>query len=271
VAAEQPDEGLRLCKTGRSRERGILSPVAGACPRAGRRPDLGGDTLSHRSRVFPTSAPPDAQLVHSRVEGERGLAALPDAAHRIEIVVAPGVSAMQAAAARAGAPLGHDFCAISLSDLLTPWETIEARIRAAAEGDFVIAFYNPVSQRRTTQLEEAKRILLQHRAADTPVMLARNLGREGETMRIVTLSDLGAEMVDMLTLVLVGSSATRQVVLGGRAWIYTPRGYERKRNESQSFSLCETAGEAFSASAPEHPSSALRQSRRAPSPTRGEG
>ena len=81
-------------------------------------------------------------------------------ATRIEIVVAPGISAMQAAAARAGAPLGHDFCAISLSDLLTPWETIEARIRAAAEGDFVIAFYNPVSERRRTQLAAAKTILL---------------------------------------------------------------------------------------------------------------
>ena len=87
---------------------------------------------------------------------------------------------MQAAAARAGAPLGHDFCAISLSDLLTPWETIEARIRAAAEGDFVVAFYNPVSQRRRTQLAEAKRILLEHRPPDTPVVLARNLGRDGE-------------------------------------------------------------------------------------------
>ena len=171
--------------------------------------------------------PPPSAVPLLRFAGEE----LPEAAARVEIVVAPGVSAMQAAAARAGAPLGHDFCAISLSDLLTPWETIEVRIRAAAEGDFVIAFYNPVSQRRTTQLEAAKRILLQHRPPETPVMLARNLGRESETMRVVTLAELGAEMVDMLTLVLVGSSATRQVVLGGRAWIYTPRGYGRKRDE----------------------------------------
>ncbi len=96
----------------------------------------------------------------------------PPATH-VEIVVAPGVSAMQAAAARAGAPLGHDFCAISLSDLLTPWETIEARICAAAEADFVVAFYNPVSQRRRTQLAEAKRILLKHRPPETPVVLAK--------------------------------------------------------------------------------------------------
>src|SRR3546814_3793016 len=91
----------------------------------------------------------------------------------------PGVSALQAAAARAGAPLGHDFCTISLSDLLTPWAAIERRIRAAAEGDFVIAFYNPVSKRRTRQLAEAVAILRRHRPDDTPVVLARNLGRPG--------------------------------------------------------------------------------------------
>src|SRR6201999_2660471 len=113
---------------------------------------------------------------------------LPAGAARIEIVVAPGISAMQAAAARIGAPLGHDFCAISLSDLLTPWKTIESRIRAAAEADFVIAFYNPVSQRRRTQLAAAKAILLQHRPPQTPVMLARNLGREGESLATVSLA-----------------------------------------------------------------------------------
>ena len=152
------------------------------------------------------------------------------AASRIEIVVAPGVSAMQAAAARAGAPLGHDFCAISLSDLLTPWETIEARIRAAAEADFVIAFYNPVSQRRRTQLTEAKRILLKHRAPDTPVVLAKNLGRDGETVSMIPLAELSVDDVDMLTLVLVGASTTRQVKAAGRTWTYTPRGYDKKRN-----------------------------------------
>jgi cobalt-precorrin 5A hydrolase/precorrin-3B C17-methyltransferase len=155
-----------------------------------------------------------------------------DSARRFEIVVAPGVSAMQAAAARAGAPLGHDFCAISLSDLLTSWETIEARIRAAAEGDFVIAFYNPVSQRRRTQLAEAKRILLQHRPPETPVVLARNLGRGGEAVSTVALSDLVVDDVDMLTLVLVGASTTRQVKAAGQTWTYTPRGYEKKRKPS---------------------------------------
>ncbi|MEL6642269.1 MAG: precorrin-3B C(17)-methyltransferase, partial [Pseudomonadota bacterium] len=94
-----------------------------------------------------------------------------DAARRVEVVCAPGVSALQAAAARAGAPLGHDFCAISLSDLLTPREDIVKRLHAAAEGDFVIAFYNPVSKRRRTLLAEARDILLAHRPADTPVLI----------------------------------------------------------------------------------------------------
>ncbi len=154
---------------------------------------------------------------------------LPDGASRIEIIVSPGVSAMQAAAARAGAPLGHDFCAISLSDLLTPWETIEARIRAAAEGDFVIAFYNPVSRRRRTQLAEAKRILLKHRPRETPVVLAKNLGRDGEAVSTTTLAELSVDDVDMLTLVIVGASTTRQVSAAGRTFTYTPRGYEKKR------------------------------------------
>ncbi len=154
---------------------------------------------------------------------------LPEGAARAEIIVAPGISAMQAAAARSGAPLGHDFCAISLSDLLTPWETIGARIRAAAEGDFVIAFYNPVSERRRTQLTEAKRILLKHRPPDTPVVLAKNLGRSGESVTTITLAELEVDMVDMLTLVLVGASTTRRVEAGGRIFTYTPRGYERKR------------------------------------------
>ena len=154
---------------------------------------------------------------------------LPDGARRTEIIVAPGISAMQAAAARIGAPLGHDFCAISLSDLLTPWEAIESRIQAAAEADFVIAFYNPVSQRRRTQLAEAKKILLQHRRPETPVVLARNVGRDGERVTTGSLAALDIDGVDMLTLVLVGASTTREVSAAGRRWVYTPRGYEKKR------------------------------------------
>ncbi|MED5482529.1 MAG: precorrin-3B C(17)-methyltransferase [SAR324 cluster bacterium] len=148
---------------------------------------------------------------------------------RIRVEAAPGISALQAANARIGAPLGHDFCTISLSDLLTPWDTIERRIRAAGEGDFVVAFYNPVSRRRTTQLAWAQKILLQHRSADTPVILARNLGRDEEKVQTVSLGKLDPAEVDMLTVVLVGSSQTRRLELPNReVKVYTPRGYDKK-------------------------------------------
>ncbi|MFP6890509.1 MAG: precorrin-3B C(17)-methyltransferase [Nitrospinota bacterium] len=148
---------------------------------------------------------------------------------RVHVQVSPGVSALQAAAARAGAPLGHDFCAISLSDLLTPWEVIERRILAAARGDFNIAFYNPASARRKTQLDRARDILLEHRPPDTPAVLARNLGRPGESVSIVELSALSSKNVDMLTVVLVGSSEARIVRgEGGAARVYAPRGYAQK-------------------------------------------
>jgi cobalt-precorrin 5A hydrolase/precorrin-3B C17-methyltransferase len=142
----------------------------------------------------------------------------------IEIAVAPGISAMQAAAARAGAPLGHDFCAISLSDLLTPWTAIRARIEAAAAADFVVALYNPRSARRPTRLAEAAAILLAHRAPETPVVIARNLGRSGETQRILRLDELAEAEADMLSLVLVGSSHTR-IAPSDPPRLYTPRGY----------------------------------------------
>jgi cobalt-precorrin 5A hydrolase/precorrin-3B C17-methyltransferase len=145
----------------------------------------------------------------------------------IALSVAPGVSALQAAAARLGAPLGHDFCAISLSDLLTPWPVIERRLSAAADGDFVVALYNPRSARRTTQLEQAREILMRRRRPDTPVALARNLGRRDESVAITTLADLAPDAVDMLTLVLIGSSTTR-LLPGTPPRLYTPRGYAGK-------------------------------------------
>ena len=174
-------------------------------------------------------------LVSSGDAGIYGLAALvfelldrePTAQWRmVEIVVCPGVSALQAAAARAGAPLGHDFCAISLSDLLTPWETIRTRLEAAAIGDFVVALYNPRSSRRSGHLAIAAEILLRHRPPQTPVFIGRNLGREGEEARIIALSDLAgaATDIDMLSLVLVGSRATRRLD-GDPSRLYTPRGY----------------------------------------------
>ena len=151
-----------------------------------------------------------------------------DAAHRVEVVCSPGVSALQGAAARAGAPLGHDFCTISLSDLLTPRDDIIRRLKAAAEGDFVIAFYNPVSKTRRTLLAEARDILLEHRPADTPVMLASSLGRPEEHIRYRKLADLEVDEVDMLTVVLIGSSNSRLAQLGEGPRMFTPRGYARK-------------------------------------------
>jgi len=152
-----------------------------------------------------------------------------DAARRVEVISAPGVSALQGAAAKAGAPLGHDFCAISLSDLLTPRDDILRRIKAAAEGDFVIAFYNPVSKKRRTLLAEAREILLEHRPANTPVLLASNLGRPEEKLVYRDLLELEVDEVDMLTVVLIGSSQSR--VTAGR--MYTPRGYAKKMGNTE--------------------------------------
>ncbi|MFM7434858.1 MAG: SAM-dependent methyltransferase, partial [Vulcanococcus sp.] len=135
--------------------------------------------------------------------------------------VHPGISALQLAAARAGAPLMHDFCTISLSDRLTPWEVIERRLRAAATGDFVVALYNPRSRGRDWQLARAQELLLEGRPATTPVVLARQLGRAEEAVSLHSLGNLPVEQVDMLTLVLVGNSSSR--VDGGR--MVTPRGY----------------------------------------------
>lgn len=156
------------------------------------------------------------------------------AAHRVEIVHVPGISALQAASARTGAVLGHDFCAISLSDLLTPADTIRRRLKAAAEGDFVIAFYNPVSRRRRRLLAEARDLLLQHRPPDTPIILAAHLGRPAERLDLRRLDRLEVDEVDMLTTVIVGSSASRIVESGDASagisgrWVYTPRGYAKK-------------------------------------------
>jgi len=154
--------------------------------------------------------------------------------NRLAITVEPGVSAVQAAAARLGAPIGHDFCTISLSDLLTPWPEIRRRIDAAAQGDFVVALYNPVSKRRRTQLVEARDILMAARGPGTPVALARNLGRDGETVEIIRLDDLIPDRADMLTLVLIGNSQSRLTERGVNRWLYTPRGYGSKMDQAAS-------------------------------------
>jgi cobalt-precorrin 5A hydrolase / precorrin-3B C17-methyltransferase len=145
---------------------------------------------------------------------------------QIAIVVSPGVSALQAAAARAGAPLGHDFCAISLSDLLTPWEVIERRLEAAAAGDFVTVLYNPASRHRRAGLARALAILAAARPPETPVVHARNLGRDGESVVFHRLGDFEPATVDMLSLVIVGARGSRLVERPRRtAFVYTPRGY----------------------------------------------
>ncbi|MGH1394989.1 MAG: precorrin-3B C(17)-methyltransferase [Trichormus sp.] len=144
----------------------------------------------------------------------------------IDIHVAPGISAMQAAAAAVGAPLGHDFCTISLSDILKPWSIITQRIAAAAEADFAIAFYNPVSKERTWQLADARDILLRYRTPNTPVILARNLGRPGQTVKVITLDQLAPDVADMRTVIIVGSSQTKIINrTDGSVSVYTPRRY----------------------------------------------
>ncbi|MCL4303071.1 MAG: precorrin-3B C(17)-methyltransferase [Anaerolineae bacterium] len=141
-----------------------------------------------------------------------------------EVELFPGISAVQAAAARLGAPLGHDFCTISLSDLLTPWPVIERRLQAAAWGDFVVAFYNPRSQKRDWQLPRAIEILLAYRPAATPVAVAHHVTRPEEEIVLTTLGQLEPAQVDMFTLVLVGNS--QSYILASH--LVTPRGYEAK-------------------------------------------
>lgn len=139
----------------------------------------------------------------------------------VEVTVVPGVTAALAAAAALGAPLGHDHVAISLSDLLTPWSTIEGRLRAAAASDLVVSLYNPRSKGRTWQLEAARDLLVAGRPATTPVGIVTDAGRVGETITITTLADLDPEAVGMTTCVVIGSSTTR--IVAGR--MVTPRGY----------------------------------------------
>ncbi|MFN0219590.1 MAG: precorrin-3B C(17)-methyltransferase [Hyphomicrobium sp.] len=148
----------------------------------------------------------------------------PQAWRSLDVRVEPGVTAMLAAAARIGAPLGHDFCAISLSDNLKPWPLIEKRLRMAAEADFVIALYNPASKARPDQIGAAFALLRTLRAPGTLVMLARAVGRPDEEIEVTTLESAHEAVVDMRTLVIIGSSSTRAIARAdGRAWIYTPR------------------------------------------------
>jgi len=139
--------------------------------------------------------------------------------HTLDIRILPGITAMLAAAARAGAPLGHDFCAINLSDNLKPWDLVETRLRAAARADFAMAFYNPRSASRPHQFVRTLEILLQECGPDRLITFARAVSTPEEHILTVTLSEATPEMADMRTVVIVGNSATRRV---GR-FVYTPR------------------------------------------------
>jgi len=149
--------------------------------------------------------------------------------HSVDLEILPGVSASLATAAQAGAPLGHDFCVMSLSDNLKPWSIIEKRLDLAAEADLALAFYNPISRARPWQLGRALEIVAQHRTSETPVVLGRDIGRPGQTLRVTTLGQLTPDQVDMRTMVLIGSSTTCVFPRAeGGEWVYTPRWYGDK-------------------------------------------
>ena len=141
----------------------------------------------------------------------------------VEVEVVPGITAAISGAAVLGAPVGHDFCVISLSDLLTPWDLIVKRLELAAEGDFITCLYNPRSKKRIEHLTTACNIMLKHRSEDTVCGWVKNIGREGEEYRICTLKELDNEPIDMFTTVFIGSSQTKLV--DGK--MVTPRGYEK--------------------------------------------
>ncbi len=150
--------------------------------------------------------------------------------HRVDLEMLPGVSASLATAAQAGAPLGHDFCVMSLSDNLKPWSIIEKRLALAAQADLVLAFYNPISRSRPHQLGVALDVVRQYREGSTPVVLGRDIGRPGQTLKVVSLAQLRPDMVDMRTMVLIGSSTTRTIErVDGSQWVYTPRWYPQPR------------------------------------------
>ena len=151
--------------------------------------------------------------------------------HQVDLEILPGVSASLATAAQAGAPLGHDFCVMSLSDNLKPWAIIEKRLDLASQADLALAFYNPISRSRPWQLGRALEIVALHRTPQTPVVLGRDIGRPGQTLRVTTLGQLTPEQVDMRTMVLIGSSTTCVFPrAGGGEWVYTPRWYGDKPN-----------------------------------------
>jgi len=186
-------------------------------------PPLGSEVERAKQAIADARAGGSVALVSGGDVGVYAMAspALEMASDDVEITVVPGITAAQAAASLLGSPLGHDHCSISLSDLLTPWEVIRERVRAAAGADFVISLYNPRSRGRDWQLGKAREILLQYRSPDTLVGIVRNAYREGQTVVLTDLGSLRPEDADMLTLVVIGNSQTE--ARAGR--MVTPRGY----------------------------------------------
>ena len=149
---------------------------------------------------------------------------LADQYEGVDIEVVSGVTAAMSGAAVLGAPIGHDFCLISLSDLLTPWKLIEKRLRCAAEGDFAVCLYNPKSKKRSDYLDKAVQIMMEFKDPETVCGWVKNIGREGQESAIVALKDLPDQPIDMFTTVFIGSDSTR--IVGGR--MVTPRGYQKR-------------------------------------------
>ena len=143
----------------------------------------------------------------------------------VELEVIPGITAALSGGAVLGAPLMHDFAVISLSDLLTPWETIETRLDAAAKADFSICLYNPSSKKRADYLKRACEIFLRYKSPETVCGIVKNSGRDGEMKKVMTLAELKDYEADMFTTVFIGNSRTEKSVLGGQDWMVTPRGY----------------------------------------------
>ncbi len=229
------------CLVGYSRYLDQLGPWA--AEKTQWRFELGAERERVAAAIAAAAEGRDVALVGSGDAGIYGLATLvmetlahsEDATRRaVAWRVEPGVTAMQMAAARLGGALGHDFCAISLSDLMTPWPTIAARLEAAARGDFVVALYNPTSKRRAGNLAQARAILAAHRPGDTPAVIARNLDRPGEAITQTTLAELDEARVDMLSLVLVGSAQSCYLPASpGQPGLYTPRGYSSGRDNGE--------------------------------------
>jgi cobalt-precorrin 5A hydrolase/precorrin-3B C17-methyltransferase len=186
-------------------------------------PPLGSEVERAKEALAEARSGGSVALVSSGDAGVYAMASptLELAGEDVDVVIVPGITAAQAAASLLGSPLGHDHCSISLSDLLTPWVVIRERVRAAAEADFVLSLYNPRSKGRDWQLGKAREILLDHRSPDTPVGVVRDAYRAGQRVALTDLGSLRPEDVDMLTVVIVGSSQTE--VRAGR--MVTPRGY----------------------------------------------